>query len=793
MWNCTEPPSIKFGAAWLSAGRKTTDPFFDRVGYRGESRYARRIRAHSLRRTAMHELSVAFVWHQHQPYYPDAIAGHNPMPWVRLHGTKDYWGMAMHLKEVPEVRATINLVPSLLAQILAYTEQGASDEHLRVSRLPADTLSEADRLYLLDNFFMVNPDQMIRPYPRYYELYQQRGLHSDSAARALRRFSTQDILDLQCWSNLAWFHPIAFETDRELATFRHKGQRWTEAEKEWLLDQQMKRLAEIIPLHLELAERGQVELTTTPFYHPILPLLVDKRLAREALPDAPLPRHLEGFPEDAVEQIRRAVEYHTRIFGSPPRGMWPSEGSVGQAIIPAVAAAGIEWIASDEEILARSTEGWVSRDAQGLVRNPQGLYRPWLVEENGNSLQMIFRDHALSDQIGFHYQRYAAEQAADDLIGKLEAIRGAATAGSNQPPWLVSIILDGENCWEYYPRGGVDFLRGLYHRLARQPNIKTVRVHDYLGEHPATDRVKHLFAGSWIGHNFGIWIGQAACNRAWDLLFETRAALVQATKASGARTVPSAAGAGGAADLSGAWDELYIAEGSDWFWWFDGNHSSGQDWLFDQLFRKHLHNVYLLLGEEPPSALLEPIGADRRQSRPYTQPTGLLNVKIDGRETYFEWLNAGVHTPTAARGTMTMTKAQRVEEFYFGFDTARLLLRFDAELGVRKQLADIDTLRIVFTEPAGFEILVARPGASRPIVQLFHNDVPVSAAGVDAAADTILELAVPWRCLAAMTDAAVHFYAELIQHDQSVERIPHEGTIETFVPSPDYELMMWQA
>ncbi|MBI3837150.1 MAG: alpha-amylase/alpha-mannosidase [Planctomycetia bacterium] len=731
----------------------------------------------------MHELSVAFVWHHHQPYYPDDLAGRNAMPWVRLHGAKDYWGMAMHLNEVPEVRATINLVPSLLAQILAYTGGSAEDDHLRISRLPADDLSEADRLYLLDNFFMANPDHMIRPFPRYYELYQQRGLHVDSAARASRRFSTQDIRDLQCWSNLTWFHPIAFETDRRLAAFRDKGQHWTEAEKEWLLDKQMKLLAEIIPLHRELAERGQVELTTTPFYHPILPLLIDKQLAREALPQAALPHHLEGYSQDAAEQIRRAVEYHTRVFGSPPRGMWPSEGSVGQAIIPAVAMAGIEWIASDEEILARSTEGWISRDAHGLVRNPHLLYRPWRVEENGHALQMIFRDHALSDQIGFHYQRYAAEQAADDLIGRLEAIHRATTALASQEPTLVSIILDGENCWEYYPGGGVDFLRGLYHRLARHSHVKTVRVHDYLTGHPAAESLKRLFAGSWIGHNFGIWIGQPACNRAWDLLSETRAALVKAT----------ASGAVGAAEIARAWEELYIAEGSDWFWWFDENHSSGQDWLFDQLFRKHLQNVYLLLGDQSPAALLEPIGGDRKRTRPFTQPTGLLSVKIDGRETYFEWLNAGVCTPSAARGTMTMVKAHRIEELYFGFEAARLLLRFDTEGSVRKQLADVDTLRVVFSEPAGFELLVTHPGASKPIVQLFHNDVPVSAAGVEAAADTILEIAIPWRSLAAATDAPLHFHAELIQREQSVERIPHSGAIETFVPSPDYELMMWQA
>ena len=173
----------------------------------------------------MHEVALAFFWHQHQPYYPDDVAGENPMPWVRLHGTKDYWGMAMLLQEVPEMHATINLVPSLLKQLAAYTDAGHQDAHLRVSRLPADGLSEDDANYLLDNFFMVHPDQMIRPFPRYDELYKKRGLGVDSAEKARKRFSKKDLIDLQCWSNLVWIHPLAFEQDAELAEFRRKGPR----------------------------------------------------------------------------------------------------------------------------------------------------------------------------------------------------------------------------------------------------------------------------------------------------------------------------------------------------------------------------------------------------------------------------------------------------------------------------------------------------------------------------------------------------------------------------------------
>lgn len=731
----------------------------------------------------MHDVSLAFVWHQHQPYYPDDVGRENPMPWVRLHGTKDYWGMAAHLKEVPELQATINLVPSLLVQLRGYVEQGHCDTHLRISRLPADSLSEEDAIYLLDNFFMVHPEQMIRPYPRYFELYQKRGLHVDPPLRALKRFKKQDILDLQVWANLTWFHPLAFERDTELAKFRARGQHWSEKDKQWLLQRQLELLGEIIPLHRELMERGQIELTTTPFYHPILPLLCDKRLARRAMPDVNLPRHLEGYPEDAEQQIKLAVEYHEQVFGRKPRGMWPSEGSVAQAIVSMTADAGIEWIATDEQILSCSTDGWVARDGAGFLRNPEMLYRPWRIEERGRHLQMIFRDHAMSDQIGFHYQRYAAGHAVDDFLGKIEAIGRATSGNAGHRPTLVSIVLDGENCWEYYPGGGVEFLRQLYTRVARHPKIRSTRVCDYLDRYPATDKIGHLFPGSWIQHNFGIWIGHPECNRAWDALFQTRQHLT-AAGADGSKTPEQ---------LAEAWRELFIAEGSDWFWWFGDDHTSSQDAIFDRLFRKHLQNVYTILGDPPPLELTRPISHHHHHPRTVSDPTGLLSVKVDGRRTYFEWINAGHVNCDRGRGTMTMAGQRLLNEVHFGFDTERLLLRLDTQGGpVSERLSGIDTVRVAFFEPSGFEFLIARPSSRSPILQFYHDDVAVSESGVEAAADSILELAIPFRSLGAATDDPLSFYIELLVAEQVVERVPHEGAIETNVPSHEYELIMWQ-
>src|SRR5438445_5804082 len=299
----------------------------------------------------MADVALAFLWHQHQPYYPDDVAGENPMPWVRLHGVKDYYGMALHLLEFPEMRCTINLVPSLLVQLQQYTEKGATDRPMQAARQPADGLEEEDCLFLLDNFFMANHEQMIRPHPRYFELLQRRGLGRNTAREARRRFSERDLRDLQTWFNLTWIHPLAFERDTELRELRKKARNFTEMEKNWVLDKHLEILKQIIPLHQRLAKTGQVELTTTPYFHPILPLLLDKKLAREAMPDVKLPRYTGGYPEDAAVQVRRAVEQHAQIFGKAPHGLWPAEGSVCQAMLPLLAQHGIRWIATDEEIL----------------------------------------------------------------------------------------------------------------------------------------------------------------------------------------------------------------------------------------------------------------------------------------------------------------------------------------------------------------------------------------------------------------------------------------------------------
>jgi alpha-amylase/alpha-mannosidase (GH57 family) len=722
-------------------------------------------------------LDLAFFWHQHQPYYPDDVSGQNPMPWVRLHGVKDYYGMALHLLEFPEMRCTINLVPSLLLQLRRYTDQGGSDRFLDVSRIDADSLTEADCLYLLDHFFMANHGHMILPFPRYLELLQRRAPGRNTAREALRRFKPRDFRDLQVWFNLTWIHPLAFERDSALCELRQKGRNFSEADKKLVLDKHLEILSEVIPLHKKLADSGQVELTTTPYFHPILPLLFDKKLAREAMPEVKLPRYTGGYPEDAAVHVRRAVEQHAAIFAAPPRGMWPAEGSVCQSMIPLLAQHGIKWIATDEEILSQCTQGFVSRDAQGLVRNPELLYRPYRVREGEHELGIVFRDHALSDMIGFHYQRSRGKEAADDFIGHLQGIQQAV---NHDQPALVSVILDGENCWEHYPEGGVPFIRALYERCTRTPGIRSVKLGEYLEKNPPRDTLPRLFAGSWIHHNFAIWVGHEEDNTAWDALHRAREHLrdrAQHERAS-------------ADKVRRAWEELYIAEGSDWFWWYGDEHSSSQDALFDYLFRKHVQNVYLILGDTPPPELGRPISR-RSQKAIHTLPLQFLDVKIDGRETFFEWMSAGRYLCQTERGTMAMVTQGPLRELRFGFNPQALLLRIDLDGPAQTTLAKFEAVRVGFVEPAGWEIVIEQPAAARQQTRVTQHGEAAPADKVQVGIERIVELAIPLALLGAGVDQAIQFYVELVGGKQSRDRAPREGTINLTCPSPDFEQIMW--
>ena len=449
---------------------------------------------------------VALLWHMHQPFYQDLVTGEHILPWVRMHALKDYWGMVALLREFPGVRMTFNLVPSLLVQLESFARDEARDRHLELGMKPADALSEDERAFCIDNFFHAHRPRMIDPFPRYAELLSRRGNGNGLSARAqAAQFSTDDLRDLQVWHKLVWLDPFYFDQDARVKGLVARGRGFTEDDKRTLREIELELLGRVIPEYREAAARGQVELSTSPFFHPILPLLCDTDVYLRTHPDSRMPRERFRHPEDAVEQLTRAVALHERLFGAKPTGLWPSEGSVSDAMVPLVARAGLRWMATDEEILARTLGRGFPRDGGGNVEHPEVLYRPYRVGAPGASVACGFRDHTLSDLIGFTYASWSADFAADDFVRRLVEGGRRFSSRTGGEEATIFVILDGENAWEHYDGQGRPFLRALYRRLEAHPELRTVTMAEACSG--TRDTLPSIFPGSWINGDFYIWLG----------------------------------------------------------------------------------------------------------------------------------------------------------------------------------------------------------------------------------------------------------------------------------------------
>lgn len=610
-------------------------------------------------------LYVAFLWHMHQPYYRDASSGDFALPWTRLHATKDYLHMAEVLADYPAVHATFNIVPSLAEQLEEYAAGFSADRALRVSL--KEHLSADDKEFILSFFFSINWDRLLYRYPPYRELARQR----EEAHGDWRRFPDQYWRDLVVWFNLAWFDPGHLQRDPELKALVDRGTGFNHADMRLVADKSQRLMTDVLQLYRKLQEQGQLELSASPYYHPILPLLVDSASAQDATPGLPLPPAPFAYPEDALEHVRRALLAHERVFGSPPQGMWPPEGAVSQAVANVLARhTDIRWIASDEAILGRSLGRSIDRDSGGHVTDPALLYQPYVLShrprrDGGRPLAIVFRDHQLSDRIGFMYQHMSAQAAADDLLQRLLHIR-EQLAQDESRPHLVSIILDGENCWEHYENNGDDFLRTLYGRLSSDERLRAVTISEYLDAFPPSARIEHLAAGSWIGGDMLTWIGEPAQNQAWECLARTRERLV--SRAANDRSTSM--------DVIGkAWQEMYIAEGSDWFWWYSSRNNPNTD-VFDTLFRGHLAEVYRNLGLPAPEWLGQPIRVER-QDRAGKPPTGHIAPTLSAApQVGHAWARAGYMEPDTSSATMQRT-ASLLRRLYYGYDAGDLYLRVE--------------------------------------------------------------------------------------------------------------------
>jgi alpha-amylase/alpha-mannosidase (GH57 family) len=565
----------------------------------------------------------AILWHQHQPRYErDSVSGEYLDPWVRLHCAKDYYDMAAMVQEFEGLKYSVNLTPVLLTQmeeiVRGYETNGPTDKMLRLSAKPASALTKDDKIFLLARFFDANWSNQIDPFPRYRELRDRRvGLSSEKLLESVSRYSAQDFLDLQVWSNLAWMDPDFLEGGVELPSdlridlsdLVKKGQGFTEAEKKRLLDAQIEIMRNVIPIHRKLQDAGRIEVTTTPFYHPILPLIYDIDLAQVAMPNVVLPSERFSFPGDATEQVKRASVFYEQRFGRKPKGMWPGEGAVAQEIIDVVALEGFEWFATDMENLAESLGKTSLTDEEKF-----SIYRG---TQNGASLGLVFRDTGLSNDVGFKFAHADPVEAANDFIKNLSNIQ--RNLADSDKDHIVVVILDGENPWQNYENDGKDFLRALYSQLVKASWVKTTTISEFLKTHPLETLpvIDKLWAGSWDGHSFATWIGEPDEDAAWDDLALARRTFEEWKSGSavgeGDKVGEQGKAAGAAVKAPDArlvaqvYELLLAAEGSDWFWWYGKDKDSGNDERFDEAFRNTLKQAYVLMGKEPPKYLSEPI------------------------------------------------------------------------------------------------------------------------------------------------------------------------------------------
>jgi len=739
-------------------------------------------------------LRVVILWHQHQPFYKDLVTGQYRLPWVRLHALKDYYGMVKLLDEFPHVHQTFNLVPSLITQIQDYVAGTAQDPFLEVATKSAGDLTSDERRFALRYLFQANQTNMIARYPRYQELWETLRSANFDPQQAEKYFLAQDFTDLQVLSQIAWFDEFFLE-DPDVMVLVKKGRNYSLEDQSFVIARQRELLAKVLPAHADAAKNGQIEISTSPFYHPILPLVCDTNIGGVSAPGLSLPQNRFRHPEDAREQIQRGLDLHQEVFGVKPQGMWPSEGSVSEEVINIASTLGVNWMATDEEVLGRTLEISFSRDGSGRLPADAArkLYTLYRYENGPAAMHLIFRDHTISDLIGFVYSGMPPQDAANHLINSIqEAAKPVLDSGRDA---LISIILDGENAWEYFPRSGREFLRRFYDSINQASGIEAVTISEAIERHHNVEKLNSLVPGSWIRANFNVWIGAREDNRAWDYLYHARNFYSQVSL----DCTPE--------QQKLAYEELLIAEGSDWNWWYGPEHSSANDREFDELYRKHLSNVYQALGALPPDYLAQPI--NRTGATPlFTPQSSHIHPRITGDSVrYFEWMGAAVYTPDRHAGAMH-GKQFLLDTIHLGTDEAFVYGRLDFV----EEFSKTDFEVVVNVEPSAggqpsssrsFRLDVAVAGGTVRSWNLCAQDQPEALMTSIQSQDSLLvalgrslEFRLPLALLSVFpvghagrgddpTVTNLRLRVSLWQNRLPVDALPEEGWIEVHVEADD--------
>lgn len=601
------------------------------------------------------KLSIAFYWHMHQPIYQLSSQGDFLMPWVRLHAVKDYLDMALQVENFKNLKLNFNLVPVLLDSIINYAENGFHDIHSILTIMKTENLNASDKEFILNNFFDANYQTMILPNAEYRRLFQK---YQSLKSLDLDVFTPQEYSDLMALFNLAWIDPSFKQSIPELKQLVKKGKNYTYEDRVKIIEIQREIIQQIIPTYKRLQDEGKIEITTSPYYHPILPILLDVKGISSDIKNG-LPDNLK-MELDAKIQTVTALNRVEELFGKRPKGIWPSEHCVSPKELNLFKSVGAEWTISDEGILASSMNFDFVRDFRGYLEDPYHLLKTYSYKTGNSDLKIIFRDAIIPNLISFEYFNHDPVTAANDLYDRIKATQGKLLSSPDESH-LLTIAMDGENCWENYSNDGGIFLKTLYSLIENDETLETVLLSDYIEKDEYVKPLNKISSGSWVNRNFKLWIDEPLKNFAWTYLKNVRDDFSAFVKQN--PTHPN---------IELARKELFISEGSDWFWWYGEPNDSGRDNIFDYIFREHLKNIYIYMGLDYPKYLDTPLLS--AITKPSRYPKGEITPNVTGEENDdASWLNAGcIDIPDGP----VLKKDKFFNRICFGYDKDNLYFRF---------------------------------------------------------------------------------------------------------------------
>ena len=495
------------------------------------------------------KLSIAFLWHMHQPVYQLTANSDYLMPWVRLHAVKDYLDMAAWVEKFDNLKLNFNFVPVLLDAIIEYAEKGAHDIHSRMLIISENEFTDKDKTFILNNFFDANYQTMILPNEEYHRLYK---IAQIDETNDISIFTNQEYADLTALFNLAWIDPSYRTTDKRLKQLVKKGKNYTIEDRIQILEIQREIMRKIIPTLKELVEARKIEITTSPYYHPILPILLDYKNIKKNNEDDDSPELETDL--DAKEQTQRALDRVEEIFGVRPRGIWPSEQCISAKTLDMLSSLGVEWTISDEGILSNSIDFEFEHDFKAYIQEPYHLLKTYKYKAKASDIKMIFRESTIPKLISFEYASHNPIATANDLYDRIKIMQSKILSSPDEEH-LLTIAMDGENCWENYMEDGASFLRTLYTLISEDDSLETVLISDYLDKTKEDKPLPKIAAGSWLNRNFKLWIDEPVKDLAWTYLCRVRHDLSDFVKREPLNP-----------NIELARKELFICEGSDWFW-----------------------------------------------------------------------------------------------------------------------------------------------------------------------------------------------------------------------------------